>query len=357
MPSGLRPLSRRAWLSSVSALSLLRGDEPLNAVSPLHRIPGRVTPAGLFFVRSHFAEPELPLGSWSLSIDGKVARRMVLSFSDLLESPPQKIEAVLECAGNPASGAAVSIGVWEGVPLAWLIEQARPDRGAAEVLLEGADSGSLLAGAPVHAYSRLAPLARCMDEHSLVAFKLNDRFLPRRNGFPARVLLPGWYGMDSVKWLRRIVVLEAGARPAGFYESGMDRLYTRLVRDPGGTRAAERVSKVLVKSAIAYPTDGAKLWAGEYRVWGFAWAGASAIRRVEVSLDAGRTWSAARLESRPEPFTWVRWNIPWKASPGEYAVLSRATDDKGHEQPLARDPARADGYELNWCAPVRCVVK
>ncbi len=356
MPSGWRLISRRDWLSSVSALSVLRGAEPLNAVSPLHAISGRVTPAGLFFVRSHFAEPELSLDSWSLTIEGKVARRTVLNFSDLLESPPRKMEAVLECAGNPASGGAVSNGIWEGVPLAWLIEQAKPEPGATEVLLEGADAGSLLDGAPVHAYSRLAPLARCMEEHSLVAFKLNDRFLPRRNGFPARVLLPGRYGMDSVKWLRRIVLLDADAKPAG-YEGGMDRLYTRLVREAGGTRAADRVTEILVKSAIAYPADGAKLWAGEYRVWGFAWAGSAAIRKVEVRLDGGAKWTPAKLESRPERFTWVRWSFRWKAAPGEYALLSRATDDRGREQPLARDPSRVDGYELNWCAPVRCVVK
>jgi DMSO/TMAO reductase YedYZ molybdopterin-dependent catalytic subunit len=108
-------------------------------------------------------------------------------------------------------------------------------------------------------YSQIVPLGKCLEESSLVAYKLNDRFLPLRNGFPARAVLPGWYAMDSVKWLRRMVVLRSEDEATEFHESGMDRYYTRLRHAAGGQRPEGRVAEILVKSVIAYPTEGSKL--------------------------------------------------------------------------------------------------
>jgi DMSO/TMAO reductase YedYZ molybdopterin-dependent catalytic subunit len=328
-----------------------------NLTSPLEAIRGRVTPAELFFVRNHFSEPDLTLSNWTLQITGRVARPLELDFSDLLESPTAKLEAVVECAGNPASGSAVSNGVWEGVPLARLLARVKPEAGVQYVLLEGADTGSLSLGSKVLPYSRMVPLSKCLDENSLLVYKLNNRFLPRRNGFPARALLPGWYAMDSVKWLRRIVLLESEAEATQFYASGMDQYYVRLLQAAGGLRREGRVSKILVKSVLAYPKDGAKLPAAEHSVWGFAWTGSGAIYSVEISVDGGLSWGQATLESEPKPLTWTRWSYRWKAAPGEHKLVSRARDRAGREQPLQRDPARGDGYELNWCAPVNCAVR
>ncbi len=351
-------LSRRAWLLSVSGLPLLRGAEPQNTSFPLQQVTGTITPADFFFVRDHFLEPELSLSTWKLRIEGRVARPIELTFSDLLESPTKKMEAVLECAGNIAGGAAASNGIWEGVPLASLLEQARPAPEATHVLLEGADAGRLVnKDSPVLPYSQLVPLAKCREPASLVAFKLNDRFLARANGFPARALLPGWYGMDSVKWLRRILVVGATDPPGGFLESGMHQFYNRTLKRAGGERTITRLTEVQVKSAIAYPSDGARLPAGRHSVWGFAWTGNSTIRRVEVSSNGGSTWQEAKLESSPKPLTWVRWSYGWQAAPGEHVLMSRASDAAGHQQPLRRDPARDDGYELNYCLPLRCSVK
>ncbi|HYM10000.1 MAG TPA: molybdopterin-dependent oxidoreductase [Bryobacterales bacterium] len=350
-------ISRRAWLLSLSGLSLLRGDEPKNISFPLQAIEGTLTPPDLFFVRDHFTEPDVSLSAWKLKIEGRVARPLEMTFADILESPTKKLEAVLECAGNVASGFAVSNGVWEGVPMVHLLEQAKPAPEASSVLLEGSDTGRLLRDAPDLPYSQLVPLQKCLQPESLVTFRVNDRFLPRRNGFPARALLPGWYGMDSVKWLRRIVVLRPGDKPGSFHESGLDELYNRLMKTPGGRRGAARVSQILVKSSIAYPLDGARLPAATHMVWGFAWTGGGTIRSVEFSADGGSSWSPAKLESAPKPLAWVRWSCRWAATPGEHALLSRATDQAGHQQPLVRDPSREDGYELNWCAPLRCSVK
>ena len=311
-----------------------------------------ITPAEEFFVRDHFESPGLSMSGWKLRVEGRVTRPLELTFSDLLEAPSTKLESVLECAGNGAAGNGVSSGVWQGASLAQLLKDAGADP-SGSILLEGADEGQLLKGRPRTPYLRLVPQNKCRTPESLIAYKLNDRFLPRANGFPARVVFPGWYGMDSVKWLRRIAVLGPAETPPGYDESGMRQLYSRLRRDA----PPQRITRILVKSMIAYPQNGAKLPAGTCLVKGFAWTGQGLVKHVEVSADGGKSWSAADLEPRPQPFTWIRWRYAWQARPGEQVLLSRARDSAGESQPLERDPGRLDSYELNWCAPLRCIVR
>jgi DMSO/TMAO reductase YedYZ molybdopterin-dependent catalytic subunit len=342
-------LTRRALGAPVAAAQ--------NLSYALGSIEGSITPPDLFFVRDHFHEPELSLSSWKLKIEGRVTKPLELSLADILESPTQKIEAVLECAGNAAGGPAASNGLWEGVPLAHLLRQAGVEPGATMVMLEGADSGRLMPDSPNLPYSQLVPLAKCTRPESLLAFKLNDRFLPRKNGFPARALFPGWYAMDSVKWLQRIVVLGPQDPPSGFQDSGMHKVYNRVVETAPGQRTTTRLTDILVKSAIAWPGDRTKLPAARHRIHGFAWTGPGLVRAVEVSADGGRSWGPAKLESPPQPFRWVRWNYSWVAPPGEHVLMSRATDSTGRTQPLQREAGRKDGYELNFCAPVRCSVQ
>jgi DMSO/TMAO reductase YedYZ molybdopterin-dependent catalytic subunit len=246
--------------------------------------------------------------------------------------------------------------VWEGVPIASLLAAARPAADGVYVLLEGADSGHLLQdGAPLP-YSQVIPIQKCHEASSLVAFKYNDLTLPKRNGFPARALFPGCYGMNSVKWLRRITVLRQAEQDTVFERSGMNRLYNRVTRK-GGVERTTRVCSVQVKSAIAWPTDASKLPAARYVVWGFAWSGAAVVRRLSISVDGGKQWNSARLQSPTSSLSWARWTYQWNATPGDYVLMSRAEDASGSEQPLVRDPARKDGYELNWCAPIRCSVR
>jgi DMSO/TMAO reductase YedYZ molybdopterin-dependent catalytic subunit len=350
----------RRQLLALSGSALTRpalGSEPRNLSFPLANIPGAITPAESFFIRDHFSEPELSLSSWTLTIEGRVAHPLRLTLADILESPTVKLEALLECAGNAPGGAAASNGTWEGVSIAHLLRQVGAAKDAVTVLLEGADSGRLLSSSPDLPYCQIVPAAKCLRSESMVAFKLNDRFLPRANGFPARALFPGWYAMDSVKWLRRIVVLGPHDPPSNFQASGMDKFYNRIVAPSVGEPKTTRLTEILVKSAIAWPTDNMKLPAGRHLVRGFAWAGAGVVRGVQVSADGGRVWAPAKLESTPKPFTWVRWSQSWLAEPGDHVLTSRATDDAGREQPLKRDPARRDGYELNFCAPTPCSVR
>ena len=323
-------------------------------ISPLREVQGTITPTPRFFMRNHHDQPELSLKSWNLSIEGSVSKPLELSFSDLIESPSVGLEAVLECAGNRTG--LVSNGAWEGVPMSYLLKAASPASDATRVLLEGADSGSLMKGQPPFPFARIVPLEKCLAPESMVALKLNGQFLPQRHGFPARALLPGWYGMDSVKWLRRIVLLRGLDWPESYYGSGMDLMYQRWVRQGGREQITSRVTQLLVNSGIAFPSPGANLAAGQYSVWGFSWAGPKPIRATEVSLDKGETWKAATLENTSRPFTWVKWSYQWSAEPGQHTLMSRAQDSAGRWQPSRRPPERTDGYELNWYAAVNCVV-
>lgn len=342
--------------SGLLAGAALKSYELQNQSYALRMIDGPVTPSDLLFVRDHFNEPEISLDTWSLQIDGQVQRPYKIGFSDLVEMPSIKVEAFVECAGNAANGSAVSNGSWEGVALSSLLEAAVPFPDAASVQLEGADSGRLYPDHPTLPYSQIVPIKECRDRASLVAYKYNDLTLPPRNGFPARAIFPGLYGMNSVKWLRRLTVLGANERGTTFERSGMNRLYNR-VRAAEGAKQITRVSSVQVKSALAWPTNGLKLPAGRYSIWGFAWSGGGAIRKLSISINGGKQWSPARLGRQASPSAWVQWRYEWNAVPGDYAVMSCAEDIRGAAQPLTRDPTRKDGYELNWCAPVHCSVR
>jgi DMSO/TMAO reductase YedYZ molybdopterin-dependent catalytic subunit len=189
----------------------LRAPGPLrNAPGTLTGVNGRITPVDRFFIRDHFEEPDIPLASWKLKVERHVAQRLEISFSDLVLAPVERREVTVECAGNGPRGFAVSTSVWKGVPISFLLAAASPLEDAGELLLEGADEGRLLTGARRAPYTRIVPLARGLASEALV-YELNRQLLPRANGFPARALLPGWYAMDSVKWLRKIVVLKRGS--------------------------------------------------------------------------------------------------------------------------------------------------
>jgi DMSO/TMAO reductase YedYZ molybdopterin-dependent catalytic subunit len=369
-------VSRRTWFLSTLGLWIPRtappraasiaqeqvvpaAGEPIGMSRPavstsLEAVQNGITPADQFYVRSHFADPELSMANWRLRVEGKVANPIDFSFSDLLAAPIQKLEALLECAGNLQL--LVSNGVWEGVPMSYLLKEAAPTRDARQMMLEGSDSGVLMPGFPPYPFASIVPLAKCLAPETLVAFRLNGQFLPPRNGFPARALVGGWYAMDSVKWLQRIVLLGPDDRPGSFYRSGRDKVYTRLINQAGGEQITAPVTDVQVRSNIAYPLPNAKLAAGHYTVWGFAWAGANTISKVEVSLDSGHTWRPAMLDGVSKALTWVKWKYRWEATPGNASIMSRATDSRGNAQPLVRDRHRLDSWEANWCKPVDCSI-
>jgi DMSO/TMAO reductase YedYZ molybdopterin-dependent catalytic subunit len=231
----------------------------------------------------------------------------------------------------------VSNGAWSGWALKDILMMARPTGAAAHLHLIGRDG-----------YKRSVPLERALAD-GILATHLNSRPLTIRHGAPWRALLPGWYGMDSVKWLERIVVAAAPLPPEG-------GTYQQSRQTPSGELDRQPLPRVQVKSVIVDPRQGTVLRRGKVGIRGLAWTGAGRIDSVEVSADAGSTWQAAMLESGAD-LEWVAWKASWELTqPGPAEFVARAKDSQGQVQPADRDPARLDGYTNNWYHRVRCVV-
>ena len=343
---GWKPgLTRRLFLASAAA-PVLYGQKAELSSFDLSLLDQPATPNDLFFVRDHFPTPNVTSAGWTLAVGGAVAAPLEIPFDDLAARPRKALGVTLECAENPAGGGLVSHAEWSGVSLASILQAARPAAEAGAIRLDGADG-----------FSRVVPLAKAMGPDSLLALTMNGEKLPVNHGFPLRAIIPGWYGMDSVKWLQRIVVLGPSDPVLDFQSSGMNRIYNRVMKVPSGEQKITRLTEIQVRSVVAWPPDNARLIAERYEVRGFAWTGSGLVAAVNFSNDGGRTWTPAQLESRARPFTWVRWKAPWRATAGEHVLMSRASDDAGRRQPLDRDPLRRDAYELNYCAPVRCLVR
>jgi DMSO/TMAO reductase YedYZ molybdopterin-dependent catalytic subunit len=240
--------------------------------------------------------------------------------------------------GTPWGERAVACGRFEGVPLRELLS---PPADATEIVFEGADEGEK--NGERMRYARSLPVAEAMRPDVLVALSLDGAPLALDHGAPARLLVPGWYGMASVKWLASV---RATREPFRGYFQATD-YWQRRSRD-GAPDAP--LSAMRVKSLVVAPGEGERLRAGEpTEVWGWAWSGAGPIHAVEVSRDGGRAWHAATLERPASPYAWTRWSLAWTPQTrGRVTLLSRATDAAGHAQPL-ETPWNAQGYGNNEC--------
>ena len=339
---------------------------PATFLYPLRAIEGSITPADMFFIRrSTFDEPDLHLEDWKLTIEGRVQHPYELNFSDPAGSPlARRWKRFLECAGNKASGSAASKRGTVGRGFSISGPARNSPRATGRAIRPSGSGGqrkTLSSDTPVSPYMRLLPLRKCMDAASLIAYETEwPVFFPASgNGFPTARLVSGLVcEVDSVKWLRRIVILGAD-ETSRFDQSGMNRLYSRSLTT-GTNGESGRVTEIRVKSAIAWPPAEQKLPAGKHRVWGFAWTGEGQIRAVSFSSNGGETWSDATLQRDRGPYRFgFAWFCPtWNVAPGEHVLMSRAVDDRGREATALErsDPKRKDGYELNWCLPVRCRV-
>jgi DMSO/TMAO reductase YedYZ molybdopterin-dependent catalytic subunit len=381
------PLDRRQFLgsSAVAALPLaadgqpgdpsgpapfpgliVREFEPVNLEMPFATLDQARTPTERFFVRCHFAQPALHARNWQLKVEGVVERPFSLGYEELLRLPMATKTVTLECAGNSrvfltprARGVAWQLGAvgnaeWTGVPLATLLDRAGVKPGAVEVVLEGADAGAVnddpKSPGPIH-FARSVPLAVARDG-VLLAHAMNGAPLPQAHGFPLRAVVPGWYGMASVKWLTRVVVTD---RPfQGFWQT-FD--YSYFERE-NGVPALRPITEMQVKAAVARPGQDEVVPAGRpYRVFGAAWAGTAAVSKVEVSADGGQTWAEARLQGEAAPFAWRLWEHEWSPrQPGKAVLMARATDSRGRTQPMQRDPDRRM-YMISQVLPVVVVVR
>jgi DMSO/TMAO reductase YedYZ molybdopterin-dependent catalytic subunit len=327
---------------------------PLSREFQLAQLESRLTPNQQFFLRSHLNYPEPDLPGWKLRIEGLVARPLTLRFEELAALPTQSREVTFECAGNPPGGGMVSTAEWRGIALREFLEKAGFSTKATEVVFEGLDFGLDEAESVPLQYARSISLEKALAAETMIAWKMNGQPLSREHGFPARVVVPGYYAMSHVKWLSRIRLVE---RPfKGFYM--VKRYFTARAVPGAGNFEIQPVMKMKVKSQIARPQPGEQLPRGACRITGAAWAGEASATRVEVSTDGGLHWAPAILLDTPAPYVWVRWEYPWTpGSSGAFTLMCRAFDNQGGKQPEAPDPTLINRYGNNWYHRVDVTVR
>lgn len=324
-------------------------ERPFNAETPMAALADEVVPNELFYVRNHFDVPELVVDDWRLTVDGAVGQSLELSMGDLRRHAESTMAVTMECAGNgralinprPPGTAwvygAVSTARFTGVSLPLVLHEAGVLPDASEVVFTGADRGPAEPDRVIpYAYS--IPMERALRPDTLLAWAMNDDPLPADHGFPLRLVVPGVYGMASVKWLTRV---RAVTSPFAGYFPGQ----YRYVDEPGSQDRP--VTTIKVKAVIAGPEHGAVLPVAPFVVGGTAWSGSGVITRVEVSVDGGNAWRDAELEAPTTRFAATPWRFSWTPpEPGSYEIAARATDDAGHSQPL--EPSwNAHGYGNN----------
>ena len=311
---------------------------------PLEALRWDVTPVGLHYLLIHYDIPVVDPATWRLEVGGRVSRPLSLSLEDLCSRPAVTRAVTMECAGNgrarlephivsqPWLLEAVGNAEWTGVPVAALLEEAGLADDAVEILFTGLDRG--VEGGEEQSYQRSLTLAEAADG-PLLAFAINGEPLPPQHGFPVRLIVPGWYGMTSVKWLSR---MDAIAEPfAGYQQATGYRI--RAHEDDEGTP----VTRIMPRALMAPPgipdfmSRARFVEPGPCEVTGRAWSGWGAIEAVEVSTDGGTTWAEASLGPEPSPGAWRAWEFAWDAAPGEHELCCRARDAAGNAQPVDAD--------------------
>jgi sulfane dehydrogenase subunit SoxC len=298
--------------------------------TPIEALEGTITPSGLHFVRNHNGVPAIDPAQHRLMIHGLVKRPLIFTMEALLRYPTISRPYFLECAGNsgraltpqplqiPAGGlhGLVSCSEWTGIPLSVLLEEAGIDRAATWLLAEGADAAAM---------SRSIPMEKALDDAMLALYQNGERLRPEQ-GYPLRLVLPGWEGNMSVKWLRRLKLTDGPTHTKDETSKYTDPL-------PNG-KALQFTYEMGVKSVITRPSSGMTVpQSGLHEISGIAWSGAGRIVRVEVSTDGGASWRAASLHGEQFPKSLVRFRLPWEWDGVSTIVQSRATDEKGRVQP------------------------
>jgi DMSO/TMAO reductase YedYZ molybdopterin-dependent catalytic subunit len=322
---------------------ILRSFRFVDLETPVEYFNTWLTPIPHFFVRNHMHEPsELEPSDWRLSLSGEVEKPFTLTLAELSKLETQSVVNTLECAGNGRSlhrpqvpgvqwgKGAVSTARFSGPRLRDVLQRAAVKPNGKHVMFRGLDEVPGI----VPPFIRSIPIEKALDGDTLIATHMNGSPLTKHHGFPARALVPGWIGAASCKWLTEIEVLDKEF--VGNFMSPAYRFPNQPV-PPGEAVKPEDthpLTALSVKSVISGPTDGASLKSGKVSVHGTAWAGEADISKVEISTDGGATWSPAKLGQEQAHYAWRLWTYDWKpAKPGDYTILSRATDTQGRTQP------------------------
>ena len=362
-------MSRRAFLSHggsalaglallnspVSAFALQTGDKLIpwldqRAENPVPQVIGNqqtweelsswITPNDQFFSIAHYNRPEVDAAGWQLEIGGLVSKPMSLTLDDVKALPRRDVIFTLECSGNsglPFFDTGIGNAQWTGTPLAALLESAGILEDGIEVVFIGADQGEGIVGEQtiVENFARSMSLEDAMNPENLLVYEMNGEPLPQPNGFPLRLIAPGWYGIANVKWLNRIEVWATRLENRFMANDYVTVRNTGTEESPVWTRSL--VGHTLLKSVpgrVVQSTNG-------YRIDGAAW-GAS-IDHVEVKIDDG-DWQPVQLDNGQQAeHAWVFWSLDWAdAEPGEHSITSRAIDTAGNIQPTPNDSLLAN---------------
>lgn len=298
-----------------------------------------VTPNSQFFSVAHYGQPTIDVGAWRLEVTGAVRRPLSLSLDQIKARQRRELSFTLECSGNtglPFLWGAIGNAVWTGTPLAALLREAGVTARGSEVVFWGSDAGeeTIRELKVMQNFARSMTLQDALSANNLLCYEMNGAALPAANGFPLRLIAPGWYGIAAVKWLKRIEVRES-------------RLMNRfMARDYVTIRKEERngeilyaetpVGKALLKSAPGRVVRSG----GKLMIQGAAWG--APIQRVEVKIDDG-AWQPARLDVSRSEYSWRFWTLDWpNAAAGEHSITSRAIDTAGNVQPSMTDPVIAN---------------
>jgi DMSO/TMAO reductase YedYZ molybdopterin-dependent catalytic subunit len=329
---------------------------------PLESLRWDLTPPGLHYLLIHYDIPAIDPSTFELVIDGLVDSPLKLNLEDIQNRPQVSSVVTLECAGNgraqllprpvsqPWLSEAVGTARWTGAPLSSLLQEAGVNDGAVDVVFTGADHG--IERGIEQDYQRALPLAEAMGEDVILAYEMNDAPLPPQHGAPLRLIVPGWYGMAHVKWLRRITVV---AEPFDGFQMRAYRL--RDTADESGiplTRIEPRA--LLIPPGFPdFMSRSRVVRSGPVKIEGRAWSGWARVSAVEISTDDGDTWEVADLELALDSHGWARWTWTWQAEPGSFLLSARATDASGRTQPRGQRWSRG-GFANNTLQRVPVLV-
>jgi DMSO/TMAO reductase YedYZ molybdopterin-dependent catalytic subunit len=295
-----------------------------------------ITPNDQFFSIARYNRPEIDVDEWQLEITGLVANPMTLTLDEIKTWPRQEIDFTIECSGNhglPFFWGGIGNARWAGVPLAPLLDEANVLDDGREVVFWGTDAGeeTIREQTVVQNFARSMSLEDAMSPYNMLAYEMNGETLPQPNGFPLRLIAPGWYGIANVKWLKRIEI-----RSSRLMSRFMTREYVTLREEEISGEMVwteSSVGRSLLKSAparVVRSGDG-------YHIEGAAWG--APVQGVEVQIDGGE-WQEATLDTENAGrFAWRFWTLEWPdAEPGEHTITSRAIDKEGNIQPAQDDP-------------------
>ena len=318
------------------------------AWTPLERLEGSLTPNGLHFVRNHHGTPDIDPAQHRLVLHGLLDRPLSYSVESLLRYPMRSRRLVIECGGNSSAGwfeapvqrsaglthGLVSCAEWTGVAVSTLLDECGTQAGASWLVAGGADASAL---------QMSLPLDKVREDCFVALFQNGERLRPE-NGYPMRLIVPGWKGVLHVKWLSTLLLSDQPAMARN--ETAR---YTELL--PSG-QAQQFTFAMGVKSVITTPSHGQHLSGTDvHEIRGLAWSGSGAVRRVEVSADGGQHWLDATLQAPVEPMCWTRFRAAWRWDGRPALLQSRATDDSGQTQPsreaLVRSRGRRGFYHYN----------